>query len=56
MLKILCMLEKRNSVKVLIGPMDDKDDILSLDQTRLGPNTTARFAAVILFISALSTT
>ena len=50
------MLEKRYSVNALIGPMEDNDIVLSLGQARLGPKTTARLAAVILFISHLSIT
>ena len=50
------MLEKRYSVKALIGPIDVRVIVLSFGQARLGPNTTARFAGVILFISHLSTT
>lgn len=42
-------------IKIVL-PICDKDMDLSLDQQRLGPNTTARFAAVILFISQRSTT
>lgn len=56
MMKTWCMLEKRYSVKALIGPIDVRDIDLSFGQARLGPNTTARLAAVILFISHLSTT
>ena len=36
--------------------MQFSDITLSLGQTRLGPNTTARFAAVILFRSLRSVT
>ena len=55
-MKTWCMLEKRYSAKALIGPMDVSDIVLSFGQARLGPNTTARLAAVILFMSHLSTT
>ena len=55
-MKIWCRFDKRYSVNVLIGPIDVSDMDRSLDQIRLGPNTTARLAAVILFISHLSIT
>ena len=53
---ILWLLANKYSVKELIAPISSNVDVSFHDRIRLGPNTIARFDAVILFWSLESMT